>query len=104
QEPLAVELAENLDQFRDGAGPTCLVTGSQACPVISMEVLVKKEVIFPLRIGLEHLSAAVNRASARLAPQEDPDQPTGDLSRYLKQVHLVTRAGRALDFEIVAII
>jgi hypothetical protein len=69
-----------------------------------MEIFVEQQVIPPMWIALELLGAAEHRPPPGLVPQEDPGQAIGDLPRDLKQVHRVARAGRALDFKVVAII
>ena len=72
QEPLAVDASEELDQCRDTAGPTRLMTRANSCAVISVEVLVEQDVILPVPIGLEFLTPAVNRPTSSFVPEEDP--------------------------------
>ena len=72
QKLLCVETAEKLDQLCDHTGPTGLMTGPEARAVIAVEVLVEKDVILPMGIGLEFLHAAVHRPPAGFIPQEDP--------------------------------
>ena len=46
-------MAEEFDQLRDDTGPARLVAGSKARPIVTMEIFVEQDVIFPLRIGLK---------------------------------------------------
>ncbi len=48
----------HLDQLCYQARPAGLVVGSNASAIIAVEVLVKKQVISPVRVGLEFLHAA----------------------------------------------
>ena len=87
QKLLRVETAEKLDQLCDHTGPTGLMTGPEFRAVIAVEVLVEKDVILPIGIGLEFLYAAVHRPPSGFIPQEDPCQTisyfTGDLDRFI---------------------
>ena len=65
---------KNLDQFCDHACPSSLMAGPEAGAVIAVEVLKEKDVVLPLRIGLEFLGAAVHWSTPRLIPQEDAGQ------------------------------
>src|SRR5437899_2732025 len=51
-----------LDQRRDEPRPAGLVTGAQTGTVVTVEVLVKEDVVAPVGIGLEFPDAAVDRA------------------------------------------
>src|SRR5262245_57590048 len=99
-----VEVAEEFDQLRDDTGPARLVAGAQARAIVTMEIFVEQEVIFPLRIGLKFLRPAVHRPPARPIAQKDPGEPLGDVPGHLEQVHDLARTGRTLDGEGVAVI
>src|SRR5277367_4567579 len=101
---MRVETAEKVNQLCNHAGPPGLVTRSQTCAVIAVEILVELDVILPLGIGLEFLYLSVNRSPARRIAQEDPRQPIGNFSRYLKEVHQIARSRWTLDFEVVSVI
>ena len=60
-EPLLIEATENIEQESNESGPPSLVTGAQPGAVVAMEVLVKEDMIAPMRIFLELGSAAVER-------------------------------------------
>src|SRR6516225_10446188 len=104
QKGFRVELTKNLDKQGDNTGPTRLVTGPDAGAIVAMEVLVEQEIVPPVRISLEFSGAAKNRPAAAPVLQEDAGQAIGDLVRHLVQVHDIARTGRALDFEVVAVI
>src|SRR6266576_2500579 len=99
-----VEPAEDLDKLRNGASPAGLVAGSQACSVVTIEVLEEEKVVPPMGIALELLRGAVNRTAAGFVAQENAGQPGSNFTRHFEQVHPNTGAGGTLDFEIVAIV
>src|SRR5262245_17379976 len=93
-----------MDDPGDNAGPAGLVAGPQSCPVVSMEVLVKQNVIAPVRIRLELLVGSVNRPTASLISQKDIREPASDLLGHLVKRHVPSRPGRALNLKIVAVV
>src|SRR5205814_52368 len=93
-----------LDQLRHQARPACLMTGAQACPDITMKVLIEQDQIAPQRIALKRLCAAVNGPAAVGAMQKDTDQSAGKLRRHFPEGHHDTRAGGKLHFELIAVI
>src|SRR5215510_9709042 len=103
QEVLGIEIAEDLHQCSNRASPAGLVAGSQPRSIVAVEVLVKKQVVLPLRIGLKFCCAAENRPATGLVSQKNPDQAAGNFPGYFEQFQEVSRAGRALDFEIVTV-
>src|SRR5262245_4409141 len=100
----SVQVAEDIDQLRDDAGPARLMAGSKARAIVTVEIFVEQEVIFPLRIVLKFLCTAVHRPPARPISQKDPSEPMGDVPGHLEQVHDLARTGWTLDFESVAVI
>ncbi len=80
------------------------MTGAQAGAVVSMKILVEQDIVPPVRIALEFLNTAVHGPPPRFIAQEDPSQTVGDFTRHFEQIHLVARAGGALDFKVVAIV
>ena len=67
-----VKVAEEFDQLRDDTGPARLVAGSKARAIVTVEIFVEQDVIFPLRIGLKFLRTSVHRPPARSVSQKDP--------------------------------
>ena len=70
QQLLSVGPTEELNQFCHEPSPPGLMAGSKASAIISLEVLVKENIILPVRISLEFLRTAVNRATAGFIPQK----------------------------------
>src|SRR5262249_9254252 len=69
---LCVDPPEELNQFCNGTGPASLMTRSQPSAVVAVEIFVKQNVIFPIRIGLEFLGTPIDRPSPRVISQKDP--------------------------------
>src|SRR5579864_3004230 len=101
---LSIKTAKKLDQLCHNACPSGLVTRPESSPIVAVEILIEEDVVLPLRIGLEFIGGAVDRSSSGLVAEEDFGQPVSNLSRNLKQIHQITRTGRTLDLEVVAII
>src|SRR5438552_410464 len=57
----------------------------QPGPVVAVEVLVKQQVITPVRIFLELPRPAKYRPSTERVPFEDPDEPFRDLPSHLRK-------------------
>src|SRR5580765_42556 len=67
-----VKMAEEFDQLRDDTGPARLVTGSKTSAIVTVEIFVEQDVIFPLRICLKFFRTSVHRPAARSISQKDP--------------------------------
>jgi hypothetical protein len=72
------------DQHGHESGPASLMAGAQSGAVIAVEVLVEKEVIAPVRIGLENLRTAVHRTLTMLVAPEDACKPRGEVLGHLE--------------------
>src|SRR6516225_6846761 len=79
------------------------MTGSEPGAIVSMEVLVKQNVILPMRIFLEFSGSAVNRTLAICVTHKDAAQAAPDFFCYLEQRHVVARTGRTLDLEVISV-
>src|SRR5262249_25485078 len=88
----------------DDAGPAGLVAGPEAGPVVAVEVLVEQDEVPPVRVGLELLGAAVDRAATVVVPQEDARRSTADLLGDLLEVHSPSGPGGAFDGEGVTVV
>src|SRR6266704_7004536 len=91
------------DQVDDEAGPAGLVRGAEAAPGVAVEVLVERQQVVPVRVGLEQLLVAEDRPAAVFVVEEDADQPAGQVGRHCGEPDFGTRAGRVLDEEVVAV-
>src|SRR3954452_10040630 len=92
------------EQQRDGPRPAGLVARAQAGPVVTVEVLVERDQVVPVRIALEGLAAAEHRPAAVLVLGEGPRQAPCELGRHVGEVQLAARAGRAFDSPTVAVV
>ena len=90
QQLLSVDPTEELNQFCHEPSPPGLMAGSKASAIISLEVLVKKDIILPVRISLEFLRTAIQRPTAVLIWQKDSNQSIGNLFRNLEKGHPFT--------------
>src|SRR5271157_5968256 len=86
---LWIQVAVKLDEFRHRPRPTRLMAGPQARSVVSVEVLVKQQVILPMGIGLELLHSPIHGTPALLVTKEDALQAGRYLPAHLKKVHQV---------------
>jgi hypothetical protein len=87
QEFFSLKAPRYLDQLRDHTSPSGLEASAKARTVIRVEILMEKDVILPLRIGLKFLHTPVNWPATGFASQEDTCQTIGDFASYLEQVH-----------------
>ena len=97
---LGIKPAKVFDQTADNPGPSGLMAGPDAGAVVAMEVLVKQQVVVPIRITLKFFGTTVHRPTAAFVAQKNPNQAIGDLMRNLEQINQLARAGWILDFEI----
>jgi hypothetical protein len=63
-----------LDELGNQPRPACLVAGSQAGAVVPVKILVKGDVVAPVRVRLETLVAAKDGTAAIRAAQENVDE------------------------------
>jgi hypothetical protein len=72
--------------------------------VVAVEVLIKKNVVAPVWVGLKFLGAPVHWTATMLIAQKGRAKPAGYLVAHFKEVHHVAGLGGALDLKIVAVI
>ena len=104
QKCFCIDFAENLDERTNEPSPPRLMAGADAGAVVTMEVFIEQQVVPPVRIALKLFGAAENRPPPVFVAQENADQAISDFVRYFEQVHQISWADRALDFEVVAVI
>src|SRR5215469_9090885 len=80
------------------------MTSAKAGSIVPMKVLVKQNIVPPEGIILEFLSASEHGPPPRLVTNKNADQPIRNLFSDFEQVHRVTGAGRAGNFETVAVV
>src|SRR5215218_3573113 len=91
-----------VDEVGDDGGPAGLMTGADARAVVAVEVLVKEDVVAPVRVSLHHFGVAEDRATAIGSAQEDRNQAARKIIGDLVEGKMLARAGRILHQEIVA--
>ena len=75
-----------------------------AAAVVAVKILVEQYVIAKMRIRLDFLAVVEYRSFAILVAEKDAAEPVRDLVGDVVDREKYSRAGRALDLEIVAII
>src|SRR5215212_2479360 len=91
-----------VDEVGDDGGPAGLMTGADAGAVVAVEVLVKEDVVAPVRVCLHHLGRAEDRATAIGSALEDRNQAARDIIGNLVEGKMLAGAGRILHLKIVA--
>src|SRR5215472_8656698 len=69
------QTGEQIEVPRDQPCPPGLVAGSQSCSVVSVEILVEENVVFPMRIFLKLLGRAVDGTPRLLISEKNARQP-----------------------------
>ncbi len=103
EQRLGPHAREERHQRGDDRRPPGLVAGAQAGAVVAVEVFVEKDVVLPVRIVDELARAAEDRTAAFVVEQEDAGHAIRQLLGDLVERHVLARAGRALDAELVAV-
>src|SRR5215831_14538627 len=76
---LRVQACEQIEPTGDEPRPSGLVAGAEARAIVAVEILVKEDVVLPVRILLELLTPSVKRAAPILVPQENARKPPANL-------------------------
>ena len=71
---------------------------------MAVEVFVEEDVVAPVGIGLKLLRATVDGTTAVCVTQKDAREARAQLAAHLEEIHQPSRAHRALDLEIVAVV
>src|SRR6185503_15680259 len=77
---------------------------AQSCPVITLKIFIKEQVITPMRIALEFFCSSIERAAPMLVAHENARQAIADFLTHFKEIHELSRTRRALNLEIITII
>ena len=78
-----------LEQLRHQAGPAGLVAGADASPVVAVKVLVKQDVLAPVRVVLKLALPTVDRSATVGAAEEEQGS-----SVFLEQLRALLEWGR----------
>src|SRR5262249_46362176 len=76
--PCGRDGGEEMHHTRNHTGPSGLMAGAEPSPVIAVEILVEENEVTPVRVLLELVAAAVNRAIALVVPEKDAFQTSCD--------------------------
>src|SRR5215831_8717248 len=93
-----------LQQLGDKRRPARLMAGAKPSSGIAVEILVKLDVVAPMRISLPRLVCAIDRPTTTLLAQEDVRQARREVLRDLPERALHARAGGTLDEKLVAVV
>src|SRR5258705_12371690 len=99
---LGVGVVAAPDHIGDQPGPPRLVGRAEAGTVVTVEVLMKEEVVTPSEIGLHPLHAAEARPASVLVDEEKRDQPLPEIGGDDVERDVGSRSGRVFDGELVA--
>src|SRR5580704_12423290 len=88
----------------DDACPSSLVARAESSTVVTVEVFIEQQEVAPVWVTLKFLGVPVDRSPFVHAAEKNAVQPSRELFRNLVQVQLVSRARRAFDGEIIAVI
>ena len=91
-------------QQRYAASPASLVAGADAGAVVAVEILVEQDQVAPMRVDVERLGAAIERAPSVGPAPEDGEDSAGNLLSDLEQREQLAGTGRAFDLEALAIV
>jgi hypothetical protein len=72
--------------------------------IVTVEVFVEQNEIFPIWIALKELYSTGDGTAAIPIAKEDANEPAGDFTRHLPQVAFLLRVCRALHFEVLAVV
>jgi hypothetical protein len=78
------------------------MAGSQTCTGVAVEIFIKEDIVAPVGVFLELLRLSINRSPAIGIARERTRSAASDFLRNFIQVHIVSRTGGTLDFEVVA--
>src|SRR6516225_5910897 len=94
------------EQRGDQRCPAGLMAGTDARAVVSVEVLIKRNVIPPVRVALEIVVVAPDGTApaARGVAQENVRQPPRQIRGDFAQIAPPPGSGRAFDLQVVAVI
>src|SRR6516164_11325697 len=90
------------DEVGDQRGPARLVGGADATAGVAVEVLVEGQQVVPVRVGLEEVDVAEDRAAAALVVEEDRNETAGEVVGQDGQGDLASGADGVLDEDVVA--
>ena len=95
---------EIVGQINDKTTPAGLVAGANAGPIVTMEVLMKQQIILPVGIALEGLLAAKNWPLTFSIACKNGDEPVRKMLSDLVKIRHLAAAGWEFNLEIFSVI
>ena len=86
------------DETSDEGRPTSLVACANAASRFTVKILVERQEVTPMRIGLLHIILSKHGPITIGVAVKDADEPARNFIRHLAEVHEYARAGGALSF------
>src|SRR5262249_13334871 len=83
--------------------PASLVASAQSGAVVTVEVLVKQDIVPPMRILLKLRGSPVDRPASASVAEEDVRQPPREFLRHFEQRQVMLRTRGTLHLKFVAI-
>src|ERR1700694_880538 len=80
------------------------MAGAEAGAVVAMKIFVEKDEVAPVRIALKAVGAAGYGPAATRIAKKNMNKPPGDFRSYLPEIGFGAGIGRAVHFEIFAVV
>ena len=100
----AIRSRKHMHDASYDSGPSSLMAGVKAGPVIAVEIFVEQQQILPMGIFLKFARPAVNRPSPNFISHKDASQSSRKPLGNLIQRHLPALASRTFHPEIIPIV
>ena len=93
-----------MGQINDQTTPAGLVAGANAGAIVTMEVLIKHEIILPVGIALEGLLTSKDWSLAFSIACKNGDEPVRDMLSDLVKIRHLAAAGGEFNLEVFSVI
>src|SRR6187455_830924 len=101
---LEAQVSAVLNQQRHERCPSGLMTGAESLAGITMEVLVERHVVMPVRVMLEEFVLTEHGAAPAVVAHEETREPGGQFVGHLRKCQEASRSGRTLHGERIAVV
>ena len=95
---------EVVNQIKHQTTPSGLVAGTNAGPTVTMEVLIKQEIILPIGVVLEGLLTSKDWPKAFSVGCENRNEPVSKMLSNLIEIRHLAAACWEFNLEVVAVI
>jgi mandelate racemase/muconate lactonizing enzyme-like protein len=89
---LTASMPPLIQQSGNKTGPPCLMRCTQACTIVTVEVLIEQQMVPPMGVVLELLCPSKDRTAAVVAPSKERDHAVCDLAGDLSQLNFFSIA------------